>query len=110
MNTLQLSKMLAYEHFEAEPALTKLAIFTAENDQEIRLLEVNNDAMPSGCVQPFVFRPSGNCPLPVFVADVTPKEWEDVKELRIELPKGWPRQPVEVIDRATVLEGTGNGP
>jgi len=58
MNTLELSKMLAYEHFEAEPALTKVAIFTAENAQEIRLLEVNNDAMPSRCVQPFVFRPS----------------------------------------------------
>ena len=66
MNTLELSKMLAYEHFEAEPALTKVAIFTAENDQEIRLLEVNNDAMPSGCVQPFVFRPSGNLPVANF--------------------------------------------
>lgn len=108
MNAVELSKKLAYEHFQAEPGLTKIAIFTRENDREIRLLEVNADALPSGCIQPFVFRPSVDYPVPIFVADVTPKEWQDFEQMRIELPPGWPAKPVEVIDREAVLEGAAH--
>lgn len=109
MNSIELSKTLAYEHFQAEPALTKIAIFTGENDSAIRLLEVNTDTIPSGCVQPFVFRPTADYPLPIFVADITPTEWEDLKQKKISMPAGWPDQPVEVIDREAVLEGAAHG-
>ena len=109
MNSIELSKSLAYEHFQVEPALTKVAIFTRENDSAIRLVEVNTDTIPSGCVQPFVFRPTADYPLPVFVADITPSEWEDLKQKKISMPAGWPDQPVEVIDREAVLTGAAHG-
>lgn len=58
-------------------------------DSVVRLLEVNSDAFPSGSVEPFVFAPTAEVPLPVYIADVTPAEMERIRAGEIGLPDGW---------------------
>lgn len=87
------------EHFALETGLKKIAVFSENNDSELRLVEVNEDALPTGQVEPFVFAPNEELSLPIFIADVTPDEWEEICAGQISLPEGWPHHPIQIIDR-----------
>ena len=87
------------EHFDIESGLKKIAVFSEENEQEVRLIEVNEDALPTGQVEPFVFAPGEKLPVPIYIADVTPDEWEALCDGKILLPEGWPREPFRIVGK-----------
>lgn len=97
--TAEIISQVITEHFDLESGLKKIAVFSEDSGQEIRLIEVNEDALPTGQIQPFVFAPEEKLPVPIYIADVTPDEWEAVCRGKILLPEGWPREPFRIIER-----------
>jgi hypothetical protein len=87
------------EHFDIETGLRQIAVFSKDDDAVLRLIEVNEETLPTGQVQPFVFSPDEEVPVPIFIADVTPEEWEAIQNGRISLPKDWPSQPLKIFHR-----------
>ncbi len=78
------------EHFETEDSIDRVIWFKNHNDTgEIRLLEVNREAIPSGAVMTFYVGKSKKFPLPALLADVTPEEWKKIRAGKISLPSGW---------------------
>ncbi|MCP4347965.1 MAG: hypothetical protein GY795_20875 [Desulfobacterales bacterium] len=43
------------EYFNIESGLKKIAVFSDDNAPELRLIEINTDALPTGHAEPFVF-------------------------------------------------------
>ena len=81
-------------HFEVEPETIEIyRIISADSeeaqDEPIKLLEVNEATMETGRVEAYAFGPAGDIPYPSVVALVTPEEMRDVREHRIDLPRGW---------------------
>ncbi|QTA92981.1 hypothetical protein [Desulfonema magnum] len=99
MTITEIISEVVTEHFDIESGLKKIAVFSEENGQEIRLIEVNEDALATGQVEPFVFAPGKELAVPIYIADVTPDEWEAICEGKIHLPEGWPREPFRIIGR-----------
>lgn len=95
-----LARELAEEHFRIESGLTMVAVYSHDGDSAVRLLEVNTDTVAAGRVRPFLFAASDQYPLPVYVADITPEEWDKVERRAIPLPAGWPEQPVQIFKRS----------
>ncbi|OQY59919.1 MAG: hypothetical protein B6245_04070 [Desulfobacteraceae bacterium 4572_88] len=87
------------EHFDIEAGLKEIAVFSEENDGEVRLIEVNENALPTGQVEPFVFAPREPLSVPIYIADVTPDEWKAICNGEIPLPEDWPHQPLRIIQR-----------
>jgi len=87
------------EHFDIETGLQEVAVYSTDDDSVLRLLEVNNETLPTGQVQPFVFSPNDEVQVPIIIADVTSEEWKKIQEGRISLPKGWPAQPSKIFHR-----------
>lgn len=75
---------LAQEHVEAEPSISDVYLFPA--DDEIRLIEVDEQTVPSDCVAPFYFPPApeDGIPVPSGIALIRPEEVG-----KLELPEGW---------------------
>ena len=80
----KLAAELAQESVEAEPSISDVYLFPA--DDEIRLIEVDEQTVPSDCVAPFYFRPAPEDGIPVHCAIATIRP-EEVGKL--ELPEGW---------------------
>ncbi len=80
----KLATEVARENVEAEPSISKIYLLPAED--EIRLIEVDEQTVPSDCVAPFYFRsdPQGGIPVPCGIAIIRPDE---VRKLK--LPEGW---------------------
>ena len=69
------AEMLARANREAEPHISRVYLFPAKN--EIRLVEVDDTARPSGeYISPFYFGPdeSGGIPYPSGIALIRPEE------------------------------------
>ena len=66
MTITKLLSEVITEHFAIESGLKKIAVFSEENGQEIRLVEVNEDALPTGQVEPFVFAPGKELAVPIY--------------------------------------------
>ena len=98
-----IERLLA-EHFAVEPGLRKIGVFSNPDDDVLRLIEVNDGTIPTGAVQPFVFEPTHDTPWRIFVADVTPDEWERIGK-EIGLPSGWPKVPLRVYERPRKVAG-----
>ena len=86
---------LARLHFEFEPGMVEIYRVLDEGADEanprepIKLLEVNQDTIPSG-ILPLGFDPipaSGN--FPSVIIQITPGEFERVKKGELQLPSGW---------------------
>lgn len=92
-------KQVIQEHFLLEPGLQSIAVFSEGSAQELRLLEINREALPTGQVEPFVFASDKHFPFPIFIADVTPEEWDEICSGHISLPEGWPSTPFQIIHR-----------
>lgn len=81
---------MARMHFETEDCIDRIIWFKGNgSEDEIHLIEVNRDTIPTGSVMTFYFRESKKFPLPALLADVTPKEWEKIRAGKISLPPGW---------------------
>ncbi len=89
------ARMLAQMHYEFEPGMVEIFRLIDEGADEcnpsepIKLLEVNQDTIPSG-ILPLGFDPipaSGN--FPSVVIQITPGEFERVKKGELQLPSGW---------------------
>ena len=80
----KLAAELAHENVEAEPSISEVYLLPAED--EIRLIEVDEQTVPSDCVAPFYFRsaPQDGIPVPCGIAIIRPDE---VRKLK--LPEGW---------------------
>jgi len=101
-NINELIQELSKEHFDIETGLEKIAIYSNDKDDELRLIEVNNVAFPTGQVEPFVFASTKSYPIQIVIADVTPAEWEKICQGMISLPDNWPQKPSKVILRNQV--------
>lgn len=83
---------LARAHYEIEPGLR--AIYRLEgpdpNELRIRLLEVNDQTVPSGVVPVgFPPHPPSGLHYPSVVIEVTPGEYEAIRRKELDLPAGW---------------------
>ncbi|MEO8497400.1 MAG: hypothetical protein ABI614_20205 [Planctomycetota bacterium] len=87
---------LAEVHYDIEPGITGIYRVTgsaqeeAQPDEPIKLLEVNENTIPSG-IMPLSFGPSPGVGFehPSVIIEVTPDEFECIKRDEMELPYGW---------------------
>lgn len=87
---------LARKHYQIEVGLTQVFRITGPSEVEfrpnepIKLLEVNENTVPSGIV-PIQFGPSPASGLnyPFIIVEVTPNEFQRIQDRRLELPHGW---------------------
>jgi hypothetical protein len=89
---------LAQLHFEADHGIEK--IIWIPHEKEIRLLEVNRTAIPSGNVLVFPFAPSFELPFAMLIADITPIEWKQLQHYKIPLPEGWDLETAHIFRRS----------
>jgi hypothetical protein len=92
------AKDLVRHHFEIEPHIERIVWLASEGD-EIRLIEITPEAIPSGMVHPFPFHPTPEVPYRTLVADVTPDEWNKIQRQEIPLPQGWSLQNYKIFER-----------
>lgn len=87
----QEAEALARFHYEVEPGLR--AIYRLEspdpNDIRIKLLEVNEQTVPTGIVPVGFTHPASGLHYPSVVIEVTPQEFEAIQDKRLDLPPGW---------------------
>lgn len=86
------SAALARAHYEVEPGLR--AIYRLEsadpNDHRIKLLEVNEQTVPTGIVPVgFPAHPASGLHYPSVVIEVTPQEYEAIQRKQLNLPTSW---------------------
>ncbi|HEY7118345.1 MAG TPA: hypothetical protein VH475_17280 [Tepidisphaeraceae bacterium] len=90
------AQRLAQAHFEVEPGIVRIVRLLApeghENDpaEPIKLLEVNQNTTAHGII-PVHFGPhsaSGIC-YPSMIVEVTPKEFEQIRQDPTRLPNEW---------------------
>lgn len=98
----QLAKELIEAHFELEEGISivyrMLSAHEDAPDEPIKLLEVNDNTVPTARVEAFLF--SGNAEFPATViAEVTPAEFEQIKSGLIPLPTGWSLENAQVFKR-----------
>jgi hypothetical protein len=81
------------EHFAADKGIVKIVYLPADAPaEEVRLLEVNSLAsLPeNGPVEAVDFMPDvEGVPFTLFVADVTPRQFEAIVNRQLDLPRGW---------------------
>ncbi|HTU88862.1 MAG TPA: hypothetical protein VMF69_02085 [Gemmataceae bacterium] len=90
------AKELAKKHYEVEDGLMRIFRLTSQAELEasrsepIKLLEVNENTVPSG-VMPLHFGPvpAIGIPFPSIIVEVTPEEFTKIKTRELKLPKGW---------------------
>jgi hypothetical protein len=102
------AKALAEKHYQVEAGMTHIFRVTGAAEAEVRpaepikLLEVNENTVPSG-IMPIHFGPSPASGLHFssVIVEVTPDEFQKIQAQELQLPDGWrvgdliPRPPVE---------------
>ena len=88
---LDAARRLAKAHRETDPTTTQVYLAPDPQYQEIRLVEVSTSTMDIGEVLPYGFskREDLGIPYPSVVVLLSPREWEDVKDRKLNLPAGW---------------------
>jgi hypothetical protein len=90
------AKELAKKHYEVEDGLMRIFRLTGKAEVEvsrsepIKLLEVNENTVPSG-VMPLHFGPvpAIGIPFPSIIVEVTPDEFTKITARELKLPKDW---------------------
>lgn len=88
------ARMLARAHSAIEPSITQVYRITKSHekraDDPITLLEVNEATLRCGIV-PVYFRahPESGLDYPAEIVEVTPDEFEDIRNGTLALPDGW---------------------
>jgi hypothetical protein len=105
---LEESRKLAEAHYRVEPGITQIYRITGgaeaevRPDEPIKLLEVNENTIPSG-IMPLGFgpAPAHGIHFPSIIVEVTPEEFDRIRSQELPLPGGWevsdlvPRPPVD---------------
>jgi hypothetical protein len=94
---------IARLHFLMEDTIEQVVWFENKERQEIHLVEVNRIALPTDSVEPFLIPASDEIPIPLLVADVTPKEWVKIEKSEISLPDGWELGKMHIFEREQTL-------
>ncbi len=80
-------------HFDVEPHLTEVWRIFGDNEasptEPIKLLEVNVATVATGSITPSSFTPTHDVPFPTIIVELTPQEFEAVKQDPSKLPRGW---------------------
>jgi hypothetical protein len=76
-------------YFESDPAIEKVIWFYDDDPKEARILIVNRTSIATESIDVFKLNPSEEMPFTQLIAEVTPKEWEQIRSGDIELPKDW---------------------
>jgi hypothetical protein len=86
---VDVAKDLARAHRAEDPETR--SIFLAENDVEVRLVEVTGSIASAGEVLPFHFlaRPDQGVPYPSAVILLSEEDWRLVEAGKLALPEGW---------------------
>lgn len=93
------AKRLSDWHFKVEPGMRQIFYINLPGDR-IGLLEVNEHTPPTGSIETFVFAPSGDIPYTTVVAEITPEEFQRLREdpQALPLPEGWNLLTARVFD------------
>lgn len=77
-------KRIASANTEFESSISEVLLFPSES--EIRIIEIDTVAAPSGCITPFYFKPSPQMRIahPSGIALIAPEE-----KGKLKLPEGW---------------------
>lgn len=98
------AEWLARQHLRFDSRLTRVIYLpTGAPDDEVRLLEVNTGLFPQpgSPIEPIEATPAvHDLPFRVWVADVTPDEWEQIQTQPALLPEGWSLEANRIIRRA----------
>lgn len=105
----EIAREIAEDHYAIDSAVTKVyrLVGTQEAesraDEPIKILEVNEATVPAG-ILPLGFGavPERGWDFPLIVVDVTPEEFEGIRDGRLPLPNGW--QIAELLPKPAVLE------
>ena len=92
----EVARKLADIHYEVEAGMREIIRYTGTSDAEanstepIKLLEVNENTVPSG-ILPLGFGPlpGSGIHYPSVIVEVTPEEYERIKRHELKLPAGW---------------------
>jgi hypothetical protein len=91
----EVAEQLARAHREAEPTIERIVRLVADGDGEadahepVKLLEVNPATSPSG-VLPIAFGSNPpDVPYPSVVVEVTPTEYQQIRDGQLALPHAW---------------------
>ena len=98
---------LAQEHYRLEAGITRIFRITGSADVEfqpnepIKLLEVNENTIPSG-VMPLSFGPAPciGITFPSTIVEVTPDEFIKIERNELKLPDGWKLELDKPLPRA----------
>jgi hypothetical protein len=82
-------KFLAQNNFEVEDGLERIVWLRDGAGEKIRLIEVNRNGFPTGRIEAFYFAPFAEVPFKTYLADITPREWQQILSGEILLPEGW---------------------
>ena len=102
-NTIEtaIAKMIQ-EHFDLDENLEQVIWIKSATTQEIRLIQITADTLPTGDVKSFYFGPSGEIPCPLLIAQITPEEWQKVLQREIPLPEDWSLEDYKIFSREVI--------
>lgn len=95
------ARELAERHFAIEPELVRVLFLDIAPEDTITLLEISASTPASGSVDAFVFAPTDNVPYFTKIAEVTPEEYEELRQdpSRFRLPKTWDLSKAIIFER-----------
>lgn len=96
MSRAQTARNLAQSHSNVEPDIQLIVRITIADEPDdggvepVKLLEVNPNTVAVG-IQPIYFTPdvASGIRFPSVVIEVTPEEYQQIREQRLPLPHGW---------------------
>lgn len=90
---------LAQAHLAVDDGTSLIFLMPDPTFAEIRLLEVSSSAPTTRELFPFAFaaRPDQGVPFPSVVLLVSPDEWDEIQEDRLNLPPGWVRKSLSKV-------------
>lgn len=95
---------LARQHLRFDSRLTKVVYLpTGAPEDEVRLLEINTGLYqePGSAIVPIETTPAvRDLPFRVWIADITPDEWEQIQANPGLLPAGWSLEGIQTIRKA----------
>lgn len=88
-SVFQVAEALARAHKAEDPETQ--AVYLAENQAEVRLVEVSGSLGNSGEVLPFRFAPRNDLDIPYasVLVLLSPDDWKRVERGELRLPEGW---------------------
>lgn len=106
----RVARELANRHFQVDPGMKKVFRFSGSAQIElqpaepIKMLEVNEETVPAG-ILPLRFGPvpDSGIHFPSIIVEVTPDEYEQIRNKQLELPKGW--DTADELPKPAALDG-----